>query len=82
MPNAPAISADGETLSYGQFEDRAGRIAASLLDRHGLKPGAHVGIAMENCAEFLLALYGIWRAGLVAVPMNSATYFFMEAPAF
>ena len=26
---------------------------------------------MENCAEYLPLLYGIWRAGLSAVPMNS-----------
>ena len=25
---------------------------------------------MENCGEYLQVLYGIWRAGMVAVPMN------------
>jgi long-chain acyl-CoA synthetase len=71
LPNAPGITSDAGTLTYGAFEDRVGRIAASLFGRHGLKPGAHVGIAMENCAELLLAMYGIWRAGLVAVPLNA-----------
>ena len=28
-------------------------------------------LAMENCPELLPALYGIWRAGLSAVPINS-----------
>lgn len=71
LPHAPGITSDAGTLSYGAFEDSVGRIAASLLGRHGLKPGGHVGVAMENCAELLLAMYGIWRAGLVAVPLNS-----------
>ncbi|HEY1245568.1 MAG TPA: AMP-binding protein, partial [Hyphomicrobiaceae bacterium] len=39
--------------------------------RHGLKPGERVALAMENAPELLPALYGIWRAGLSAVPMNS-----------
>ena len=36
----------------------------------GWRADARVGIAMENCAEYLQVLYGIWRAGMVAVPMN------------
>jgi acyl-CoA synthetase (AMP-forming)/AMP-acid ligase II len=70
-PGRPAISWEGGGLSYGAFEGDVQRIAGALCGRHRLKPGDRVAIAMENAPELLPALYGIWRAGLAAVPMNS-----------
>ena len=70
-PHRTAISWEGGSLSYAAFEDQVRRIAHALRHRHGVKPGARVGIAMENAPEFYPLLYGIWRAGLSAVPMNS-----------
>src|SRR4029079_6058575 len=52
-------------------EAQVQRIAGGLLERHALQRGDRVALAMENCPEFLPALYGIWRAGLAAVPLNS-----------
>jgi acyl-CoA synthetase (AMP-forming)/AMP-acid ligase II len=70
-PARPAISWEGGGLSYGGFEAEAQRIAGALRGRHGLRAGERVALAMENAPELLPALYGIWRAGLSAVPMNS-----------
>ena len=71
MPDRPAVSWEEGALSYAALEDQVEQIAGALLRRHALRPGARVALAMENCAEFLPALYGIWRAGLAAVPLNS-----------
>ena len=71
MPDRPAISWEEGSLGYGALEAQVQHIAGALLQRHGLKPGARVALAMENCPELLPALYGIWRAGLTAVPINS-----------
>ena len=71
LPNHPAISFDDGTLSYGLVDSNVGRIAAGLVRRHGLSRGARVGVAMEYCGEYLQVLYGIWRAALVAVPINA-----------
>lgn len=71
LPNHPAITAGETTQSYGVLEDRVGKLAAGLKSRLNLAPGSRVGLAMENCADYLMILYGIWRAGLVAVPMNA-----------
>jgi long-chain acyl-CoA synthetase len=71
LPGRPAVSWDGGALTYAAFEDQVRRIALALLNRHRLRPGMRVALAMENCPEYLPALYGIWRAGLAAVPMNS-----------
>ncbi len=43
----------------------AGNLAASC------PPQARVAIAMTNRPEFVEALFAIWHAGLVAVPMNA-----------
>jgi long-chain acyl-CoA synthetase len=71
VPDNPAILWEGGSLSYGGFEDQIARIAGALRHRHGLKPGDRIGMAMENGPEFLPALYGIWRAGMTAIPMNA-----------
>jgi len=70
-PSRPAIVWDGGVLDYRGFEAQVQRIAGALTGRHALRHGDRVALAMDNCPEYLPLLYGIWRAGLSAVPMNS-----------
>ncbi|MDM8168181.1 AMP-binding protein [Roseovarius sp.] len=55
---------------YAGFHDRAARLAG-WLGAQGIGPGDRVGIFMKNCPEFLIAFYGVWYAGAVAVPINA-----------
>ncbi len=71
LPSRPAVTWQGGALTYAALEDQVQGIADALRRRHGLQPGMRVALAMENCPEYLPALYGIWRAGLAAVPMNA-----------
>ena len=57
--------------NYGELAARAARLAAGLRGAGGLAPGERVAIAMTNAPEYLVALYGIWWAGLAAVPINA-----------
>jgi long-chain acyl-CoA synthetase len=57
--------------TYGELARRAACLAAGLRDRLGFAPGERVAIAMKNAPEYLEALYGIWWAGLAAVPVNA-----------
>jgi long-chain acyl-CoA synthetase len=57
--------------SYRQFAERAARIGASLRRDYALTTGDRVALIMKNQPEYLEALYGIWHAGLVAVPVNA-----------
>jgi long-chain acyl-CoA synthetase len=69
QPEAPAILSPEGVLDYRGFEDQAARIAGTLKAR---VPGAgRVGMVVENGPEFLPVLFGIWRAGLTAVPINA-----------
>lgn len=71
QPDHPAILWEGGRLTYAALADQVERIAGGLMMRHGLKPGQRVAMAMENCPEFLPVLLGVWRAGLVAIPINA-----------
>ena len=71
MPERPAISAPGVSLSYAQLEAQVSAIAGALRSRHGLSAGQRIGIWMENCTELYPVLFGAWRASLGAVPINN-----------
>jgi long-chain acyl-CoA synthetase len=56
--------------TYGQLAERAARIAGALRT-FGLAPGDRVAIVSKNSPDYLALLYGIWHAGLAAVPANA-----------
>ena len=71
-PSAPAL---GQGLSvsdtYGDVAANTAKRAGALLGRHGLKPGDRVAIVAGNSQRYVKAMYAIWHAGLVAVPVNA-----------
>ncbi len=71
-PDAPAL-ADGERVhaTWDEFAARAAGAAAGLRGEFGMSPGDRVAIVMRNRPEYLEALFAIWHAGLVAVPVNA-----------
>jgi len=71
-PDAPAL-ADGERVhaSWGAMAARVAAAAGGLRESFGLSPGDRVAIVMRNRPEYLEALFAIWHAGLVAVPVNA-----------
>ena len=44
---------------------------AAWARAQGLEPGDRVGLYQDNAPGYLVALWGLWWAGLVAVPMNA-----------
>ncbi len=57
--------------SYGQLAERAARLAGALRNKFGLTPGDRVAIAAKNTPDYIALFYGIWHAGLAAVPANA-----------
>jgi long-chain acyl-CoA synthetase len=64
-----AVRLGGQTLTYGDLDDKSARLATLLRER-GLEPGDRVGVMLPNVLEFPVVYYGVLRAGGVAVPMN------------
>jgi long-chain acyl-CoA synthetase len=58
-----------QALTYLQVAEQTDRIAAALLDL-GIRKGERVGLFMPNCPEFVLAYFGILKAGGVVVATN------------
>jgi acyl-CoA synthetase (AMP-forming)/AMP-acid ligase II len=68
-----AALARGEATyaTWRQFAASSGAIAGGFIQRYDLAPGERVAIVMRNRAEYLEAMFALWHAGLVAVPINS-----------
>ena len=71
-PAAPALlTGEAVDADYAAFARRASGLAAGLRHEFGVNPGDRVAILMKNRTQYLEALYGIWWAGAVAVPINA-----------
>jgi long-chain acyl-CoA synthetase len=55
--------------SHRQIDELSNGVARYLTER-GFSRGAHIAIVSLNRAEYIIAYFGIMRAGLVAVPVN------------
>src|SRR5258708_29385720 len=64
-----AIEYYGTKLTYVQLAALVDRFARALL-RLGLQRGARVALCLPNAPQFPIAVYGILKAGGVAVPTH------------
>lgn len=70
FPDRVALTDDDRRVTYTEIERDANRFANYLVSR-GLKPGTKISTICNNSVEFVKALFGIHRAGLVWVPINT-----------
>ena len=70
FPDKPFLIFYDGTLSFGAFKREAEAIAGFLQRRCGIQAGDRVLLDMQNSPQFVLAYYGILRAGGVVVPVN------------
>jgi long-chain acyl-CoA synthetase len=67
----PAIFWGEQEISYGELSAQSCWLAEKLVRQHGVKPGDRVAIWLKNCPQFIPALFAIFKAGAVVVPINN-----------
>ncbi len=70
-PDAPAVVAGEQRLSWAELDAAVDRAAAGFAAL-GLEPGSRVAVQLPNGIDWLRATLGALRAGLTVVPVNTA----------
>ena len=64
-----ALLFKGTVVSYGQLDAESTAFAAALWDL-GVRKGDRVALLLPNCPQFIVAQFGAWKVGAVAVGVN------------
>ncbi|WP_233157899.1 non-ribosomal peptide synthetase [Actinokineospora bangkokensis] len=68
-PDAVAVRHRGGTMTYGELNAAANRVAAALRGL-GVGPGSVVGIRMARTPQLVAAVYGVLKAGGAYLPVE------------
>jgi amino acid adenylation domain-containing protein/non-ribosomal peptide synthase protein (TIGR01720 family) len=71
-PDALAVAAAGEELTFGELDRRADALAQRLRGA-GVGPESRVALLLDRTAEMPVALLGVWKAGGACVPLDPAS---------
>ena len=67
-----AVSGPDATLTYGELDDRADRLAAAL-QADGAGPGSCVAVLLSRSARYVLAAAAVMKTGAAYLPLDPAT---------
>jgi long-chain acyl-CoA synthetase len=67
--NHAALLFQGNTISYGELERQSAVFAGALMEI-GIKPGDRVALLLPNSPQFIISMFGAWKAGGIIVPLN------------
>ncbi|WP_227371235.1 non-ribosomal peptide synthetase, partial [Mycobacterium fragae] len=70
-PRAVAVTFEGRSMTYGELEEAANRLAHLLVGR-GVGPGDCVGLLFERSAEAIVAILAVLKTGAAYVPIDPA----------
>ncbi len=71
-PDVLALAVAGETLTFGELDRRAGRLAGRLR-AGGVGPESRVALLLDRSADLPVALLAVWKAGGACVPLDPAS---------
>ncbi|RMS80463.1 Non-ribosomal peptide synthetase module [Pseudomonas savastanoi] len=71
VPNAVALLADEQALTYAELNQSANRLAHYLIQQ-GVKPEQRVGLCLERSPQMVIGLLAILKAGAAYVPFDPA----------
>jgi len=65
-----AIRFNGDTVTYGQLDQRIKRLAVLLKRKYGIKRGHRIAHIGTNSPEILILFFACARLGAIMVPLN------------
>jgi long-chain acyl-CoA synthetase len=65
----PAVLFKGASMSYAELQSQSDAFAAALAAL-GVRPGDRIALLLPNCPQFLVAEFGVWKAGGIVVALN------------
>jgi amino acid adenylation domain-containing protein len=71
-PDALAVAATGEALTFGELDLRAGALARRLRAA-GVGPEARVALLLDRTADLPVVLLAVWKAGGACVPLDPSS---------
>ena len=70
QPDRPAVTHEGESLTWTEFDDHTNRLARAYAER-GVIQDDFVTIALPNGIEFLAATFATWKLGATPQPVSA-----------
>ncbi len=71
FPNNIAVVHNARKTDYKTLFDSALKLSGHL-ENLGLREGARIGVLYENCIDYLIAYFAVFKAGCVAVPIDNS----------
>jgi long-chain acyl-CoA synthetase len=68
-PDFPVLLFKGAPMSARELERLSNALGAALIAK-GVMKGDRIALLLPNSPQSLISLYGIWKAGGIAVPLN------------
>src|SRR6266487_2473441 len=69
VPDREAVICGDRAVTWGEFDDRAARLASWLWDQ-GARPGATVAIDLPNRPEYVETFFAALKLGCAPVNVN------------
>ncbi|ORB13007.1 non-ribosomal peptide synthetase, partial [Mycolicibacterium moriokaense] len=70
-PEAVALSGEGRSLTYREFDEASNRLAHSLAGR-GARPGTCVALLMPRSVDAIVAMFAVLKSGAAYLPIDPA----------
>lgn len=64
------IFENGESLTYGEWENQATKCSSILIELLGIQQGDRVMLYLQNSLDLVCLLFGCWKAGAVPITLS------------
>jgi amino acid adenylation domain-containing protein len=69
-PDAPAVEAGSDRLTYAELDAWSDELARLLVDRHEVARGDRVAVCLDRSPRLIAALLGVLKAGAAYLPID------------